>query len=145
MNIYHQVRSFRKAAQISGISKSTICRWWNSLHCLRKRQRLQRKKKDKKTQIQESWRIYKRLVFKWFIEILYITRNERKTCLSTESLKNEKVNDIERHHLLRCYNDSCISRWWNRNVVGSFNILDRAFKSFLLTKPEGPDPKGSST
>ena len=60
MNIYHKVRSFRKATQISGISKSTICRWWtatlcascapkNSLHCLQKRQRLQRKKKIRKS------------------------------------------------------------------------------------------------
>ena len=48
MNIYYKVRSFRKAAQISGISKSTICRWWNSLHSLRKRHRLQRKKKTRK-------------------------------------------------------------------------------------------------
>ncbi len=48
MNIYHKVRSFRKATQLSGISKSTICRWWNSLHSLRKRHRLQRKKKTRK-------------------------------------------------------------------------------------------------
>jgi hypothetical protein len=32
---------------------------------------------------------------------------------------------IHKHHLLRCTNELCHSRWWNRNVVGSFNILER--------------------
>ena len=67
----------------------------------------------------------------------YMTSQTCPCCRNIQCLKKEKINDIERHHLLRCNNDSCTSRWWNRNVVGSFNILDKAFKSFLLKEPEG--------
>jgi len=33
---------------------------------------------------------------------------------------------VHKHHLLRCTNDNCSCRWWNRNVAASFNILCRA-------------------
>jgi hypothetical protein len=33
--------------------------------------------------------------------------------------------EYKKHHLLRCTNVNCESRWWNRNVVGSYNILKR--------------------
>jgi hypothetical protein len=32
-------------------------------------------------------------------------------------------HSIQKHHLLRCTNDKSPCSWWNRNVVGSFNIL----------------------
>lgn len=33
-----------------------------------------------------------------------------------------------KHHLLRCTNVDCQSRWWNRNVSASFNILLRGLR-----------------
>lgn len=46
-------------------------------------------------------------------------------CCSERSLDNPRVgkDDITKHHLLRCTNEDCYSRWWNRNVAGSYNIL----------------------
>lgn len=44
--------------------------------------------------------------------------------------KKKGENEFKKHHLLRCTNVDCKSRWWNRNVVGSFNIL----KKFLDEK-----------
>ena len=70
----------------------------------------------------------------------YLTSQTCPCCKQEKTLKNPKINGVERHHLLRCSNDNC-NRWWNRNVVGSFNILQKT----LLMKPEGPDPQGSST
>lgn len=49
-------------------------------------------------------------------------------CRQEKVLKNPELKGIKRHHLLRCTNDKCNSRWWNRNVVGSFNILDKLLK-----------------
>jgi len=52
-------------------------------------------------------------------------------CCQERSLKKKTFKnklddtDIEKHHLLRCTNDKCESRLWNRNVVGSFNILKK--------------------
>lgn len=60
-----------------------------------------------------------------------LTINEHYTsqtcpcCGGEPSLKKATINGKERHHLLRCSNDTCTSRWWNRNVVGSFNILKK--------------------
>jgi hypothetical protein len=51
-------------------------------------------------------------------------------CCQTRSMENPKLpcktrpdTQYSRHHLLRCKNVDCPSRWWNRNVVGSLNIL----------------------
>jgi hypothetical protein len=49
-------------------------------------------------------------------------------CCQERTLENPKLlgptrNVSEKHHLLRCENVNCQSRWWNRNVVGSYNIL----------------------
>jgi hypothetical protein len=41
----------------------------------------------------------------------------------TNETSEKKLIDI--HHLLRCTNDKCKCRLWNRNVVGSYNILSR--------------------
>ena len=49
-------------------------------------------------------------------------------CCNTEKTLEKvkrKKSDYEIHHLLRCKNDDCKSRLWNRNVVGSINILKR--------------------
>lgn len=43
-------------------------------------------------------------------------------------IENQKIH---KHHLLRCTNDQCYSRWWNRNVVGSYNILQRFLKEII--------------
>ena len=40
----------------------------------------------------------------------------------------------EKHHLLRCTNVTCNSRWWNRDVAGSFNILYRGIGKVLESK-----------
>lgn len=34
---------------------------------------------------------------------------------------------IHHSHLLCCTNESYNSRWWNRNVVGSFNIVQNYY------------------
>jgi hypothetical protein len=52
-------------------------------------------------------------------------------CCKEQTLKNPCMKSITRHHLLRCTNEACPSRWWNRNVAGSLNILDRAI-DFLV-------------
>ena len=48
LNLYEKVKSFRKASSICGISKSTIHRWWTSLHC-KKRNKIQKRKTKKKS------------------------------------------------------------------------------------------------
>lgn len=53
----------------------------------------------------------------------YMTSQTCPCCLGEGCLRKSKIGTVHRHHLLRCTNDSCQSRWWNRNVVGSFNIL----------------------
>ncbi len=45
-----------------------------------------------------------------------------------------KRNNKDIHHLLRCENVNCQSRWWNRDVVGSLNILKVAL--YFLEKYE---------
>lgn len=59
-------------------------------------------------------------------------------CCGVKGLVNEKVGEdnIEKHHLLCCTNSSCECRWWNRNVVGSYNILGNFLNVCgLITKP----------
>lgn len=69
-----------------------------------------------------------------------VTINEHFTsqtcpcCGGEPSLKKAIVNQTEKHHLLRCSNDTCTSRWWNRNVVGSFNILNRLFEKKIASE-----------
>jgi Putative transposase DNA-binding domain len=45
-------------------------------------------------------------------------------CCGQVTLENPIVGkkQLSKHHLLRCRNEKCYSRWWNRNVVGSYNI-----------------------
>lgn len=45
-------------------------------------------------------------------------------CCGQATLENPIVGkkQLSKHHLLRCRNEECYSRWWNRNVVGSYNI-----------------------
>ena len=60
-------------------------------------------------------------------------------CCKGRSLKKVKIgesNPITRHHLLRCTNENCHSRWWNRNVAGSFNILSRLLDGTILSGNE---------
>jgi hypothetical protein len=52
-------------------------------------------------------------------------------CCHNKTLAKWTINNITRHHLLRCTNDECKSRIWQRNVVGSFNIFQR-----FLEKPK---------
>jgi hypothetical protein len=57
-------------------------------------------------------------------------------CCRTKTLENPQVGTkhvSERHHLLRCTNDACKCRWWNRNVVGSFNILRNIIEGMQVT------------
>lgn len=50
-------------------------------------------------------------------------------CCKEKSLSKPSIKGITRHHLLRCTNEACLSRWWNRNVAGSLNILERAIQA----------------
>ncbi len=52
-------------------------------------------------------------------------------CCKEQTLKNPSMKSITRHHLLRCTNEACRSRWWNRNVAGSLNILERAINRLV--------------
>lgn len=69
--------------------------------------------------------------------------NSSKTCpcCRTTTLTNPRVGEesIAKHHLLRCTNEDCMSRWWNRNIAGYFNILYKAYEALNLDKiPESP-------
>jgi hypothetical protein len=57
-------------------------------------------------------------------------------CCKTPRLTNPSIKHITRHHLLRCTNEACPSRWWNRNVAGSLNILDRALVRLIRGEVE---------
>jgi hypothetical protein len=58
----------------------------------------------------------------------YMTSQKCPCCKEEKSLKKHKMNGNEIHHLLCCKNSDCSSRWWNRNVAGSINILERFFE-----------------
>ena len=68
-------------------------------------------------------------------------KNVKKLKLREKNSQRE----IERHHLLRCTKDQCKSRWWNRNIAGSFNILTKFVNDvicqngILEKKPPGTD------
>ena len=54
-------------------------------------------------------------------------------CCGERKLENPKIGkeQVSKHHLLHCRNEACQCRWWNRNVVGSLNILIRFMKGLL--------------
>jgi hypothetical protein len=56
----------------------------------------------------------------------FLTSQTCPCCREERCLKKHSVNNVGIHHLLRCTNDNCKSRWWNRNVVGCFNIHHKA-------------------
>lgn len=63
----------------------------------------------------------------------FLTSQTCPCCCGERCLKKARIQGSEeKHHLLRCTNESCQSRWWNRNVVGSFNILKRLLESQQL-------------
>jgi hypothetical protein len=60
-------------------------------------------------------------------------------CCKGRCLKKARIgesNPVTKHHLLRCTNENCQSRWWNRNVVGAFNILSRLLDGKTLSSNE---------
>jgi hypothetical protein len=61
----------------------------------------------------------------------YLTSQTCPCCKEERGLKVSTINDFKRHHLLRCTNEDCQSRWWNRNVAGSFNILSRLLGTII--------------
>lgn len=74
----------------------------------------------------------------------FLTSQTCPCCCGERCLKKARIHGSEeKHHLLRCTNDDCKSRWWNRNVVGSFNILKRLLESQKLPSNEttGVRPK----
>jgi len=73
----------------------------------------------------------------------HLTSQTCPCCKGVKCLKKTTIgqHSIEKHHLLRCTNDSCLSRWWNRNVVGAFNILSR----FLEATLPGNETTGSGS
>jgi hypothetical protein len=58
-------------------------------------------------------------------------------CCKLKSLKKETIgrDPVEKHHLLRCKNENCASRWWNRNIAGSLNILQRFYERVGMPFP----------
>jgi hypothetical protein len=58
------------------------------------------------------------------------TSNTNPCTQETKTMEKPFVGEkqIQKHHLLRCTNEQSPCRWWNRNVVGSFNILDNFSK-----------------
>ena len=65
----------------------------------------------------------------------HYTSQECPSCKG-RCLRKATGNPIMRHHLLRCTNDDCCSRWWNRNVAGAFNILTRLLNGQTLSGNE---------
>ena len=66
----------------------------------------------------------------------YLTSQTCPCCKGEKCLHKERSHKgYEIHHLLRCTNDSCESRLWNRNVVGSYNILSKALSRTRLMNP----------
>jgi hypothetical protein len=59
----------------------------------------------------------------------YMTSQNCPCCKKEQSLKKHVINNREIHHLLCCQNSKCKSRWWNRNVAGSINILKNFFEN----------------
>ena len=71
----------------------------------------------------------------------HMTSQTCPCCRKEKCLKKHTRQDkTEIHHLLRCTNDECKSSWWNRNVVGCFNILLKA-----LEPETEPLPKRTKT
>ena len=70
-------------------------------------------------------------------------RSLEKMKIKPKKLKKKEENatvvpdEIEIHHLLRCTNDKCKCRLWNRNVVGSYNILSRFLTSPMPLENDG--------
>ena len=60
------------------------------------------------------------------------TSQQCPCCRKEKIMKKHKTDNYEIHHLLRCKNDDCMSRWWNRNVVGAFNILQRFIEEYAI-------------
>lgn len=69
----------------------------------------------------------------------YLTSQTCPCCKQQRCMENPRLNGFARHHLLRCSNDNCPSRWWNRNVLGSFNILEKVEQCTLVKKLRGSD------
>ena len=53
LNLYDKIKSFRKVSTIVKVSKSTIHRWWVSLHALRKKNKLQKRKVHRKPKYED--------------------------------------------------------------------------------------------
>lgn len=72
----------------------------------------------------------------------HLTSQTCPCCQTEKSLKKMKRENTnyEIHHLLRCTNDNCQSRLWNRNVAGSLNILKR-----FIERPSGEEATGTGT
>ena len=82
-------------------------------------------------------------IFKTVTVNEYLTSQTCPCCKGERCLKKAKLNSSvveEKHHLLRCTNEGCQSRWWNRNVVGSFNILSK-----ILDQPQTQSPGNETT
>jgi hypothetical protein len=79
---------------------------------------------------------FRRSMERYYKTVTVDERNTSKTCPCCRevSLYNPKIgkDNKEKHHLLRCKNDKCCSRWWNRNVAGSYNILQNTMKDLEL-------------
>jgi hypothetical protein len=54
-------------------------------------------------------------------------------CLQTSAKQVSKQTT----QLLRCENVQCQSRWWSRDILGSFNILYKSFRSMVTSRTEG--------
>ena len=79
----------------------------------------------------------RRRIHKNFKTITVSEHNTSKTCpccgivgnlekATIESERPVKKSYVpEKHHLLRCKNEACRCRWWNRDVAGAFNILKK--------------------
>jgi len=80
---------------------------------------------------------FRRKVERYYRTITTPEDHTSKTCphCKERSLKNYEFEDRpqecnKRHHLLRCTNENC-KRWWNRDVAGSLNILERGLHALL--------------
>ena len=90
---------------------------------------------------------YRRSVSRWIPTITVDERNTSSHCPTCEGcvevanircnrwVKKEKANKVDIHsvhHLLRCKNENCKSKWWNRDVLATFNI-QKQFNQYKIT------------
>lgn len=123
LNLYEKVKSFRKTSSLCGIGKSTIHRWWSSLHFLRNRKRLQRKKTIRKPKYQSLDSFIKELFSDKKLTI-YSLKQIRDSIQGSKLSISTLFRSLKRNRVSRRRFDTC--KVCPRSV-SEMNLLYRSF------------------